>query len=106
LVELNDEAKVRDTILHEIAHAMVGRLHGHDFKWKHTAQQIGCTGERCFDHTKVLQPHKPWVAICEVCGKEYRSYRMHRSKCACRMCYNEHKDKAILTFKYIKEERK
>lgn len=43
---VNDEAAVRNTILHEIAHALVGPSHGHDYVWKAKAIEIGCNGER------------------------------------------------------------
>ncbi len=39
-IEDSDEA-VRDTVLHEIAHAMVGREAGHGPQWKATARRIG-----------------------------------------------------------------
>ena len=38
-----DEADVRDTILHEIAHALVGSSHGHGPVWKAKARELGCT---------------------------------------------------------------
>jgi predicted SprT family Zn-dependent metalloprotease len=43
---VNDELAVRNTILHEIAHALVGVNHNHDAVWKAKAREIGCTGER------------------------------------------------------------
>ncbi len=46
-VELNEEPLVRNTILHEIAHALRPR-HGHNKFWRQTAQAIGCTGVRCY----------------------------------------------------------
>jgi len=45
LVEINDEDKVKDTILHEIAHAIVGRGNGHGQKWKDVCVQIGAKPE-------------------------------------------------------------
>ena len=42
LTEINTEVEVRDTILHEIAHAIVGPGHGHDWKWKQCCRKIGC----------------------------------------------------------------
>ena len=47
LTRLHTDAEVRDTILHEIAHALVGPRHGHDEVWRATAVRIGCSGERC-----------------------------------------------------------
>ena len=38
-----DEA-IDDTLLHEIAHALVGQAHGHDQVWQATAVALGCTG--------------------------------------------------------------
>ena len=35
-----------ESLLHEIAHALVGRKHNHDAEWKAKAREIGCTGER------------------------------------------------------------
>lgn len=34
LTQLHPEAEVRDTVLHEIAHALVGPTHGHDEVWR------------------------------------------------------------------------
>ena len=52
---------IRDTILHEIAHALVGPRHGHDAVWRQKAREIGCTATRChnlsFARTK-------WVMTC------------------------------------------
>lgn len=63
-VESADEAAVRDTILHEIAHALVGAYIltptgsvvrdrqgrvtkiGHGWQWKIKAREIGCSGQR------------------------------------------------------------
>ncbi|HEY7720133.1 MAG TPA: SprT-like domain-containing protein [Pedococcus sp.] len=47
LTRLHSEAEVRDTILHEVAHALVGPSHGHDDVWRATALRIGCSGQRC-----------------------------------------------------------
>jgi len=39
--------EIKDTILHEIAHALVGHENGHNYVWRNKAIEIGCTGERC-----------------------------------------------------------
>ena len=46
LMRLYDEAEVRETILHEIAHARVGASHGHDAVWRAEARRIGSTAVR------------------------------------------------------------
>jgi predicted SprT family Zn-dependent metalloprotease len=43
----NDEASIRDTILHEIAHALAGPRAAHGPKWKALARQLGATPKRC-----------------------------------------------------------
>jgi predicted SprT family Zn-dependent metalloprotease len=45
---VSDE-EIRDTILHEIAHALVGKAHNHDEVWRAKALEMGCTGRRCHD---------------------------------------------------------
>jgi len=47
---ITDE-KVKDTILHEIAHSLCPG-HYHDEVWKRVARSIGCRGDRCGDITK------------------------------------------------------
>ena len=48
-------AEIEDTLLHEIAHALVGYAHHHDAVWQAAARAIGCTAERCHDvaHTRL-----------------------------------------------------
>ena len=66
------KAEIVDTILHEIAHAIVGPNHGHDEAWKTVARRIGCTAKRCHhvDHT----PPR-WRGKCR-CDKEWKRQRL------------------------------
>lgn len=49
LVCLNDKREVRDTILHEIAHALAGpKVRAHGREWREIALRIGCNGRRCY----------------------------------------------------------
>jgi len=41
-IDINPDVAIRNTILHEIAHALVGATHGHDDVWRLKAAQIGC----------------------------------------------------------------
>ena len=56
-----DTAHIHDTILHEIAHALVGPHHGHDAVWRRKAREIGCSATRC--HTLTFAT-APWVMRC------------------------------------------
>ncbi|PRY56110.1 SprT-like family protein [Knoellia remsis] len=63
LTAVHDEDLVRDTLLHEIAHALVGPQHGHDATWRRTAVEIGCTGERTVD-ADAPKVDGPWRGEC------------------------------------------
>jgi len=92
LVSLNDEARVRNTILHEIAHALVGGGHGHDNVWRRKAIEIGCDGERCYSTKVVETPESRYIAECKGCGKVHKRHKMTRSlkygSSSCGTCSN------------------
>lgn len=46
-VRLNNEAAVRDVILHEIAHTKAGAAAGHGRTWQMWAIRVGARPERC-----------------------------------------------------------
>jgi hypothetical protein len=64
--------EIRNTILHEIAHALVGPQHGHGPVWKAKAREIGCTGERC---GKMDAPSR-YVGVCPKCNIEVKRNRL------------------------------
>lgn len=49
----NNEEEVRETILHEIAHALTP-YSGHDWTWYTKARQIGSNGERTMSEDVVI----------------------------------------------------
>lgn len=70
----NAETEVRDTILHEIAHALVGPRHGHDSLWRAQALKIGCNGKRFYKTAGqggAVVVNSPWVLVCDSCGERY-----------------------------------
>jgi predicted SprT family Zn-dependent metalloprotease len=71
-VDNNDAEQIRDTILHEIAHALVGPEHGHNPVWMSKALEIGATPTRCCNDSKI--PGR-WQATCCNCGKTHHKYR-------------------------------
>ena len=82
LILANEEPVVRNTLLHEIAHALTGRQAGHGPQWKRVAQSIGCTGERCYG-AEVVRAYKV-EGICPHCG--HRVKQVSRSRTACKRC--------------------
>jgi predicted SprT family Zn-dependent metalloprotease len=73
-VARNPEAEVRDTLLHEIAHALVGPGHGHDEVWKAKCVAVGARPERCYGEA-VEMPRGRWRAACPGCGREFDRHR-------------------------------
>jgi len=63
ITRLHPEAEVRDTILHEIAHALAGPRAGHGPAWVAVARRIGCSAERCVPGDAPAVPGA-WVGIC------------------------------------------
>jgi hypothetical protein len=62
-VRLNTPDEVKQTILHEIAHARLPPGSGHGHAWQAMARAIGYTGGVCYG-SEVLQPRAPWNGIC------------------------------------------
>lgn len=89
LTELNDEFQIRDTILHEIAHALAGARCGHGYKWRLKAKEIGCTGTRCYSNA-VIQPKGKYIYKCSECGEETHYHQRARRNFACRTCCNRY----------------
>lgn len=76
-VRLNGEAAVRETILHEIAHAIAGQEgdRGHGQIWKYYAREIGAKPERCA--TDVVMPEGSVEGVCATgCTARHNRHRM------------------------------
>lgn len=75
--------QINNTILHEIAHALVGAGHGHDKVWRQKAIEIGCDGKRCGEVIKIKGKYK---LVCECCGKETPMFRKPNRSYSCGSC--------------------
>jgi predicted SprT family Zn-dependent metalloprotease len=85
--ERNSDDEIRDTILHEIAHALVGPKHGHDTVWRAMCVKIGARPNRCYGE-EVEMPKGQWRAKCPTCEAEYDRHRKppQRMGWYCRPC--------------------
>lgn len=68
----NAEPDVRDTILHEIAHALAGPEAGHGQAWKDICLQIGAIPARCGE---AAMPPGRWRATCPGCQRDHHRHR-------------------------------
>jgi len=84
LTLLHPVVEVRDTILHEIAHALVGPRHGHDKVWRAVARRIGCSGERCVS-AEAPALEGDWVGTCPA-GHRVTRHRRPQRPASCRDC--------------------
>jgi len=76
-IERNPESDVLDTILHEIAHALLGTGHGHDAIWKAKCLEVDANPERCYGD-EIDMPKGRWRATCPGCGQEFHRHRRPR----------------------------
>jgi predicted SprT family Zn-dependent metalloprotease len=79
------DAEIADTLLHEIAHALVGKKHNHDAVWRAKAQAIGGSGERCHDLS--FSPPRYIVTCRNGCWTATAERR--RRNIVCRECRGE-----------------
>lgn len=68
-VEINDWNRVKDTILHEIAHALTPG-HKHDEVWVKKCLEIGCDGQKYFSKENTIMPKGRFLYQCVACGME------------------------------------
>ena len=78
---LRDIKEVKNTILHEIAHALVGIGHNHDYVWTMKALEIGCNGDRCSSDEINIQAK--YMVKCD-CGQVHRAHRKPKREHWCR----------------------
>lgn len=101
LVELNTPSRVKNTILHEIAHALVGGGHGHDYTWKRKALEIGCDGNRCYTENNTIVVKGSLEAVCPKCGHVHRKFKTPRKESSCGKCSNTFDRERLLIFKKV-----
>ena len=90
LTLLNGIDEVRDTILHEIAHALCPGA-GHGPRWRATCRRIGATPKRCYTDEQVVSPARRaarYTMGCPRCQWWVARYRRpaRRSRLVCTRC--------------------
>jgi hypothetical protein len=92
---VNKKEIIIDTILHEIAHAIIGSGYGHNHIWVRKALEIGCSGKRCYGR-EVITPSKKWIATCPNCKRVIERHRKINTlacgRCCKRYCNNRYDD--------------
>ncbi|HLL87936.1 MAG TPA: SprT-like domain-containing protein [Tepidisphaeraceae bacterium] len=89
LTLLNPSDQVRDTILHEIAHALTPG-DGHGRKWRAACVRVGANPRRCYSDDEVVSPPRrpvPYRYGCRACGWWVDRRRVMRGrKYVCAKC--------------------
>jgi predicted SprT family Zn-dependent metalloprotease len=83
-VRLNDMDEVRQTVLHEIAHALAGPRTGHNRQWRRIAARIGAPTTAT--NTTAAMPPPAWLLQCGTClqvvaSRHRRSLNLHHVRC-------------------------
>jgi predicted SprT family Zn-dependent metalloprotease len=81
----NDTDAIRETLLHEIAHALAGAGEGHGPKWQREARRLGIRA-RATNSSAVMPPPK-WSLQCTHCQqvvarRHRRVLDLSRTRCA------------------------
>ena len=84
LTRLHARDEVHETVLHEVAHALVGPRHGHDAVWVAQARAIGGNGHRCVP-SDAPTVTAPWLGVCPAGHTAERHRRPERVQ-SCARC--------------------
>ena len=105
------EEEIRDTVLHEIGHAIVyyafGAGHGHDEVWKSVMKHLGGRPNRT-SKASFFKPYR-YIYKCPHCGNETKTVRKYKKGIACGKCcnkYNNGKYTSEYTLELVKDEGK
>ena len=84
LTRLHPDEVVRETVLHEIAHALAGPEAGHGPAWRATARSIGSDASRCVSSDAPRLPGA-WLGVCPA-GHTAERHRRPERVIACLRC--------------------
>lgn len=98
LFALWTDDQCEETILHEIAHALVPASWGrhHTPEWRAMAIKIGCSGKRCWGsngEARITSPRRSpsrpsgrWMGTCPCCRKKFRVGSGRKTRYSCPKC--------------------
>lgn len=75
LVRLNTANRVKDVILHEIAHALSPLDRGHGMSWRIKARQLGTDTARCYSSNDTIEVKRPLRYKCTKCPYTFDRFR-------------------------------
>lgn len=71
-VGANTRFFVKHVVLHEIAHALVGSINGHNKIFKQKCKEIGAKFDKCSVKAKISDKVYNWEAKCSGCGMSHK----------------------------------
>lgn len=98
LTELNSQEAVKDTILHEIAHALTPHQN-HNEVWQRVCKAIGGNGQRCYDNNETETPLTKYTAHCPNCSKDVLRNKKNKHL-FCGDCYKSNNKRLNKKFKF------
>ncbi|MEM7007703.1 MAG: SprT-like domain-containing protein [Thermodesulfobacteriota bacterium] len=108
-MKTNSFSIIKDTLLHEIAHALhyldTGKTN-HDKTWKKYALKVGCEPKRCASGEGLNMPEGKYVGVCPACDKATHFYRKVRRSYSCSHCTKKYDPKFKLAIMTISEYNK
>lgn len=99
-VSLNDQWPVRDTILHEIAHALCSPFDKHGPNWKRMCVRIGANPRALTDESSIVAPTGNVIGTCPN-GHTFKRYRIPRKTGSCSVCSPKYNPDFLITYKKI-----
>lgn len=101
LTMFNSEEEFKDTVLHEIAHGLVGVGNGHNEIWKDKCVEIGCRPERFYSEENINMGYK-YLYECPLCDVSIEKHRKMKRRRACGKCCDKY-NQGKFSEKYILE---
>ena len=97
-VEVRSLEESEATILHELAHALVGPGHNHNMVWALKAKKLGLANPTPCTDTGEKSVGAAWIGLCPN-GHKQEQHRAPKRVSACGLCSKRFNPKFLLTWK-------